>query len=80
MSNQFILDHIIQNKIPYMILSNILGSFTISTNYCNAVRILETLLLLPLFVDVCVGPLFSNFVLGALYRSVIILLRKRASL
>ena len=35
------------------------------------------LLLLPLVVGVCVGPLFSNFALDALYSSAIILPRKR---
>ena len=33
---------------------------------------------LPLVVRVCVGPLFSNFVLDALYGSAIIMPRKRA--
>ena len=39
---------------------------------------METLLLLPLVAGICVGALFSNFVLDVLYSSGIILLRKRA--
>ena len=79
MSNQFTLDHIIQKNVNNR-YDNI---------ECTCIRFIYDiyellkgckncgLLLLPLVVGVCVGPLFSNFALDALYSSTIILLRKR---
>ena len=71
--------HYTKKLITDLTLSNILGSFTTSTNYWKAVRTVETLFIV---VPTCCGSLcyalifkFCSF--ASLYSSAIILLRKR---